>query len=531
MALTARGPQPIIPAMPSRLKSFVARRLLFDREVMGLMALAALVKPFGLVNQMLIARWFGAGAELDAYALAFFLVTFGDGTLAQVFKAALAPYLIQRRRLLDRLAYARYQNGVLGLFLGSGAGWLLALAIGAGVVVGVVGPELPPQTRDLAVAMTVAMALPGLLMMANSLGISVLDLHQYFRLGGTMPVLHTLTMFAALLLWHDRLGIWALPAGFALSQALQWPLIHLRAWRVKALVAARPALDRGELRQVGDLVGLVLAAQVLLMVNAFLDRWFATGLEAGSISSLTYALALTNFGLVLFTTSLVTVMYPRMSEAIAAGDLAGCTEYIRSNLARLSYLVVPASLGVALAAPEVVQVLFQRGAFDATDALRTSGVTTMYLLGLPAMIINGLIARVFHSLQLLRDKVWLALQYLATNAILNAALIGILQVKGLALASTLAINLHLLLSLWILERRRSGLEASQFTAVVARAYLVGVATALIYWALPVGAWLEPLQRVGLWGAVAAGSGKVGVVVVVYGVLLASYRKLRRFPSE
>lgn len=502
------------------------RRLLFDREVMGLMGLTLLVKPIGLLNQVLIARWFGAGEELDAYALAYFLVTFGDGTISHVFKGAMAPYLIQLKRAYDRLTFARFQNGVLALFMGSGALWLLGLVLAAGAVVSVVGPELPPVSRDLTVRMMVLLALPAFVLVANNLGIAVLNLHQFFRLAGAMPLLNSLAMLAALLLWHDKLGIWALPAGFALSQVLQWPLIHLRAWRVRVLAAARPTLARRDLRRVGDLIGLVLLAQVLLMVNAFLDKWFATGLEAGSISSLTYAMTLTNFGLLLFASSLMTVMYPRMSEAITAGDLTGCSDYIRQNLARLAHLVVPASLALALAGPEIVRVLFQRGAFDAADALRTSGTTTMYLLGLPALIINTLVARIFHSLQLLRDKVWLAVQYLATNALLNFLLIGPLQVRGLALASTLAINLHLLLSLWILHRRRSGLATAPLLAIVGRSYLLAIGAALIYWLLPLQNLPSAVAATPLLTVVGVGGLKAAVVVGVYGVLLGCWRSLR-----
>ncbi|MDD5719150.1 MAG: lipid II flippase MurJ [Candidatus Krumholzibacteria bacterium] len=503
------------------------RRLLFDREVMGLMGLTLLVKPIGLLNQVLIARWFGAGEELDAYALAYFLVTFGDGTISHVFKGAMAPYLIQLKRAYDRLTFARFQNGVLALFMGSGALWLLGLVLAAGAVVSVVGPELPPVSRDLTVRMMVLLALPAFVLVANNLGIAVLNLHQFFRLAGAMPLLNSLAMLAALLLWHDKLGIWALPAGFALSQVLQWPLIHLRAWRVRVLAAARPTLARRDLRRVGDLIGLVLLAQVLLMVNAFLDKWFATGLEAGSISSLTYAMTLTNFGLLLFASSLMTVMYPRMSEAITAGDLTGCSDYIRQNLARLAHLVVPASLALALAGPEIVRVLFQRGAFDAADALRTSGTTTMYLLGLPALIINTLVARIFHSLQLLRDKVWLAVQYLATNALLNFLLIGPLQVRGLALASTLAINLHLLLSLWILHRRRSGLATAPLLAIVGRSYLLAIGAALIYWLLPLGSSLLSLNAQGFIGTLTSAIVKCGVILLAYGGLLFLLRRYRR----
>jgi len=505
---------------------FDPRRLLFDRDVLGLMGLGLLVKPVGLVSQMLMARWFGAGEDLDAYGLAFFLVTLGDGALSRTFKAAMAPHLIQVKRAFDGVSYARYQNGVLGLFIGPGALWLLLLALAAPVVVSLVGPNLPGVTADLTIRMIVLMAVPALLMVSNNLGIATLQLHQDFRLAGAMPVLQSLAMLTSLLLWHDRLGIWALPAGFALGHLLAWPVIHIRAVRVRAIRLVQPVLVGRDLPRIRELVWLVLIAEIMLTVNLFLDKWFATGLEPGSISSLNYAWTLTSFGFMLFLTSLVTVMFPRMSEAIAAGDLDGCSEYIRGNLVRVSNLVVPASLAAAVAAPEIVRVLFERGAFDAADSARTSITMSMYLLGLPALIINGVVARIFHSLQLLRDKAWLALQYLATNALLNLALVGTMQVQGLALASSLAINLHLALSLWLLHRRRSGLASGQFARIIGRTYAIGVVTAVVVWWLPLDRLAMTLGGAGLVGTVVAGMAKGLLVLGLYAGLLMIVRRRR-----
>jgi putative peptidoglycan lipid II flippase len=293
---------------------------------------------------------------------------------------------------------------------------------------------------------------------------------------------------------------------------------------VGAIRLLPPGGIRGDLALLRELVWLVLIAEIMPTVNTFLDKWFATGLEAGSISSLNYAWTLTSFGFVLFVTSLVTVMYPRMSEAITAGDLDGCSRYIRENLVKVSNLVVPLSLAAAVAAPEIVRVLFERGAFDAADSARTSTTMAMYLLGLPALIINAVVARIFHSLQLLRVKVWLALQFLVTNALLNLALIGPLKVQGLALASSLAINLHLALSLWVLHRRRSGLASGEFARVVGRAYVLGAVAMGIFQLIPIQELLASFGLQGAVGLIAAGTLKVSVVIVLYGLLLLGWRR-------
>ena len=506
------------------MKRFDLRRFFFDRDVMSLMGLGLLVKPLGLVTQILLARWFGADERLDAYLLALFLLTFGDGTLSRVFKGALVPHLIQQMRRLEALAYARYQNGVVGLFVGGGAAWLVLLAVLAGPVVALVGPDLPEATQDLTVRMLLAMALPGLFMVANNLSIAVLQMHQVFRMAGAMPVLNAVCILGALVLWHDTLGIWSMPVGFAASHVLQWPLVHGRALIARAWRPLRPSLGGADLRMIRGLVGFMAAAELMLTLNLFLDKWFALGLEAGSVSSLHYAYTITNTVLILFATSLVTVMFPRMSAAIAAGDMEGCSAAIRTNLGRAAHLVVPAALMAVAASPEIVRVLFQRGEFDALDAVRTSGAMTMYVVGLPALIINLLVARIFHSLQLLRDKMWLAVQYLVTNFVFNWLLVGPMQVKGLALASSIAINLHLALSLWILHRRRSGLTTGRFAGIAVTSYALGALTWLVYWLLPVDAWLSPLGVDSLAGALAACGLKAAVIAGIYWPLLLIWRR-------
>ncbi len=490
------------------------RRLLFDRDVLDLMGLGLLVKPVGLVTQILVARWFGAGAELDAYQLAFFLVTFGEGALSRVFKGALAPHLIQRLQTMTADAYARYQNAVVGLFLGGGAAWLLLLAVLVAQLVGVIWPDLPETTATATVRMLLVLVAPALLMVANNLVMAVLNLHRRFHVAGAMPLLNAVCMLGALLAWHDRLGIWALPAGFALSQALIWPLVHGRALAVRALRPMRPAMTRADLGVIRELVALMAIAELMLTVNVFLDRWFATGLEPGSISSLHFASHIITAIMMLFGASLITVIFPRMSAAIAAGDLDGCSRDIAANLKRTAHLVVPASLMIAVASPEIVRVLFQRGAFDAADAARTSGAMSMYSLGLGALVINGLIARVFHSLQLLKDKAWLAVQYLGANALLNAALVGPMQVRGLALASTLAIASHLLLSLWVLHRRDSGLRTGRFAAIIGEAFAVGAVAMGAWWLLPV-VWPAVDGATGLVAALGVGAAKGGTVAGCY----------------
>ena len=64
-----------------------------------------------------------------------------------------------------------------------------------------------------------------------------------------------------------------------------------------------------------------------------------------------------------------------------------------------------------------------------------------------ALVINGIVARIFHALRRVRERVWLNVQYILTNVVGNILLVRVLATKGLAISSSAAIILHLVLAL------------------------------------------------------------------------------------
>jgi peptidoglycan biosynthesis protein MviN/MurJ (putative lipid II flippase) len=149
-----------------------------------------------------------------------------------------------------------------------------------------------------------------------------------------------------------------------------------------------------------------------------------------------------------------------------------------------------------------------------------------YMYGLPAMAVNRVIGRVFHALQRMRARMWLAVQYLATNTLGNWLLVDDLQVQGLAISSSVAITLHVALSLVILHRFRAGLAVPRITATVTRVYLLGGATLAAYHLLGVGGLLAGLGS-GQVAALGAGAAKAVFVFAVFGILYGLNHVLER----
>ena len=501
------------------------RKHLFDPEILRLMALIILVKPLGLITQMLIAKYFGAGPEYDAFALALFVVVFIGMVLGQVFTSVVVPFVIKLRGTLEPDRLLGFQNAIIVMFSAGAVISTALLGLFADRVVDVAGPGLPDVTRGYAIRMVRYMAIPGALLLVVAMGKAVLNLNRKYRLATSMPSVHAAFILAAIILLHDRMGIWSVVVGFAVSQLLQTVLVWGRALQGRHVVLRGFCLPEGTPSKLWSLGWALLLTQSFLLLFEFIDKIFASFLEMGSISSLAYAATVKSFVIQLFQFSLVTVMFTRLSELIAADDFDECGRYIRENIGRVTRLVVPATLILALAGGEIVRVLFLRGHFTPADAERTAGVMSMYALGLPALIVNLIVSRVFHSLQRMKEKIWLGVQFLVMNVALNALLIGPLKVTGLALASTITIYCHLLLSFWVLQRYRLGLGVGRWVSVFLGHHVIAGATCLVYVASGFSGLMANWSIRGTTsGDLAIGLCKGLFVCIAYGIIYFSWRR-------
>ncbi len=492
------------------------RKLLFEGEVLRLMGLFLLVKPIGLVTQMLTARYFGAGAALDAWSTVMFLIGFLETPVNLTFTASVIPFFIRLRDRLSRRQLLGVQNSALLAFMLPVLAYITLLYFRSDWVLQVIGRNLPDETRDHVLRLVAYVALPGIAACALPLLKGILNLNRRFRVVGAMPLFNGVSILLAVVLLHKQLGIYALPVGYAVSRIGQLLILGAFALKTRCLGLVRPVAPGGAMSRLWVLTRTLAIANLILAVHATIDKIFATGLAEGSVSSIFYSMVIINLGTQLFSVSLVTVMFTRMSELIADEDIAGFNEYLSQNIARVVRIVVPVALALSVSSDEIVKALFERGAFDYRDVIRTRSVLSFYLLGLPALILNFLVNRTYHSLQRLTERIWLNIQVLATNFIGNLILVKILQVTGLAISTSVSINIHIVLSLWLLHRFRLGLQVGRWAALIGRSYALGVLTYLVYRLTGFGrvmdAWQLDDTSVGCVGVAAV---KAAFILIVF----------------
>lgn len=171
-------------------------------------------------------------------------------------------------------------------------------------------------------------------------------------------------------------------------------------------------------------------------VSAFLDTFLASFLLSGSISYLYYANRIFQLPLALFAIATSVALFPRIARYLKNSDEQKAKAYLTKAFWFLVFLLSASSIGGIILSDEIIWLLFQRGAFDATDTANTAMVLQMYMIGLVPFGLQKLFILWLYAKEMQTQAAKIATVSLISYTILALVLISPLGVVGLAFAST-----------------------------------------------------------------------------------------------
>ena len=193
----------------------------------------------------------------------------------------------------------------------------------------------------------------------------------------------------------------ALAVGIVVGAALQL-VIQLPAL-AKLGMRFRPDVNFADagVKKVGKLMVPVFFGMGVFQVNFFVDTIFAASsrMPEGSISSLYIADRLMELVLGSYAIALSTALLPTMSHQVAEGKHDEMKQTFGFALRVVSFITIPAAVGLILLRVPITQVLFEHGEFMARSTSLTAHALLFYSLGLPAFAAIKLITPMYYSTQ------------------------------------------------------------------------------------------------------------------------------------
>ena len=423
---------------------------------------------FGMVRDMLVARFLGAGLASDAFLIAWrlpnlFRALFAEGAFAAVFVPMFNRTMAEAEREAPgtgksaAILFAGHILSVLCPFLIVFTGIMMLLA--APVVWTMTGgfPDGGPQKFALAVDLTrITFPYLALISLVSLLG-GILNSLDRFWVNAAAPILLNICMIVAILFFRGDTTIetaYSQAVAVTVSGAMQ--LIWL-IWSCRRVgVVLRLGLPRLS-APVRRLLALIMpaavgagAVQFNLLVSTSLAARF---LPQGSVSYLYYADRLNQLPLGLIGIGVGTAILPALSRQIGAGDERAAAGTQNRAIELALFLSLPAAIALCMAATPLVRGLFQHGEFTGSDTMGTASALAVFALGVPAYVLIKVLTPGFYARQDTKTPVRVAVFSMLFNLVGNLVLIWPFAHVGVAASTAIAAWVNVLVLYWLLHRR------------------------------------------------------------------------------
>jgi putative peptidoglycan lipid II flippase len=505
--------------------------LLRSSGLVGMMTM--LSRVLGLVRDMVIARYFGAGAGADAFFVAFKIPNFlrrlfAEGAFAQAFVPVLSSYR-QKESITEVRRLVNAVSGVLGMVV---LGVTIVAVLGSPLLTAVFAPGFVGDEVKFGLASDMLrITFPYLFLISlTAFSGSILNSYDRFAVPAFTPVLLNLSMIGAAVFLSPLMEtpIIALAWGVFIAGALQ--LFFQLPFLMQLGLMPRPRVDyRHEgVRKIMTLMLPALFGVSVSQINLLLDTVLASFLQTGSVSWLYYSDRLSELPLGVFGIAIGTVILPSLSRkhADASGDQFAAT--LDWAVRAVLLIGLPAALALALLAEPLIATLFYYGEVTSRDVMMSGQALKAYSAGLLAFMLIKVLAPGYFARQDTRTPVKIGIIAMVANMAFNLALVFPLAHAGLALATSLSawLNAGLLWRGLIKEGAwswQAGWPVFLMRIAAANAALAGV---ILWFQPPLEQWLsaDGFQRsADMAILVAAGVSVYFVTLAAVGVRVRHFR--------
>ncbi len=410
----------------------------------------ALAVAVNFVIQAAIASKFGVGFEMDAFLAANtipqYISTVVIGSMGFVFLPLFIDYSLKNKK--EELWILT--SSVINIFL------LLLLVIlifcyfFSNGLLKIVVPGIDQKTLKSAQFLSLIIWPSILFSGAISLLTNIYNSFQRFIWPSFISLLGSAIYLAFLLILVMFYGITGLAISFVLALLFQIFLL-LPIMLKDKVYSFKIKIGKQRLFELAHILLPLIFLNIICKSNVLVERFLASNMPKGSISYLGYTAKLMSFPLLILSTGIPMVIFPKMALDYAAGDIASLRRTLSKGIEIMWFFVAPVIvLGIVFAFP-IVKITLTRGNFLIRDAIVVSDLFRIYLFSLAGACLGGITGRAFYALKDTKVLLLFGAMEAVAYIIYTVFLAKTLGINGIALGFTIYFSLSLcwhLVVLW-----------------------------------------------------------------------------------
>lgn len=466
------------------------------------MAAIGASRVLGLIREILLNTFLGAGKELDALIAAFRIPNllrdlFAEGALSTAFVTIFSQKLAKDGKT-SAFRLASNVNTLLFVFL-----FILVTAgiIFADPLVRLLNPGFAtvPGKLELTAELT-RILFPFILFLSlAAVYMGLLNSLHHFGLPAFASAAFNFVSIAVglLLAWifdptFGQRSVYGFAIGVLVGGLAQWLVMVPRAISLGYQPRWLIVWNDPDLKKVLRLLGPASIGAAAVQVNVMINGFFASYLAEGSVTCLNNAFRLIQLPIGLFGVAVATVTLPHLARHAALDEKVALRDRLLVGIRQTLFLTLPAAIGLFLLAEPIVASIFQYGRFSAESTALTALALKGYSLGLVSYACMKVVAPALSAIDRPDIPLRVSLTGIFLNLTFNYILIRVynLGILGLTLTTASVATLNILQLAWASHRYVGNLLEPHFLQGVGKILLCCLA--LIGALLVGGIFIHPL---------------------------------------
>ncbi|CAA9282985.1 MAG: hypothetical protein AVDCRST_MAG56-4000 [uncultured Cytophagales bacterium] len=420
------------------------------RSSVGIIAVTMGVKALGYVEKIVLAYYFGTSYQVDVYNLVIAIVL----SVFIFFREIVEPgFLTSFLRAIrdDNPLEAWSLFNTVGRYL-----LLITVALTALVfffpekVVDVFAPGFTGEKRELSVQV-IRVAFPAsIFLVLSALTNITLNSLKKFALPASADLAFKASVLAGLFLFYRYWGLYAAIAGLVAGAFFKL-LIHLLALRKRLAFRKVPPVQPVYLSNAWQLTWPLLIGVSFSQLSTLADNLFASYLQEGAISALSYARKVVDLPILVFPYILSIVVFPYFSELALARDGEKQSALLTQSLAWITLLFLPLSVFFFAFSLDIVEIMFMRGAFTQHSAALTAKPLAFYATGMVFFALETVLVIFYYANSNTRTPIFVGICCAIGDILLTYIFINTIGYAGIALSLAIAKAVKVIVLLFLLK--------------------------------------------------------------------------------
>lgn len=440
----------------------------------------------GLIRDIFLTHFLGATAIADSFGVAFVIPNmlrglFGEGSLAAAFIPTYTEIKETRSRE-EAIAFAANLLSILVLIL---IGLVLLGLLLAPYIIRIMAPGFSKEVQELTIHLT-RILFPYLFLIGlTSSIIAILNAHKIFffpslsplmlNLGIIMPILFVSFFTHTDIVYRAYLFAGGVILGGVFQLFVNIHLLKTVGYKLRF----RINLKQRELKGVWNRMIPGIISLGIREVNVVVDTLLASLLITGSVAALQYGNRLMQLPLGVFGVAIGAALLPMFSRQTAHKKADELIHSIQEAFQMIMIIMMPIIVLILVVGKDAISLVYLHGAFDQKALIMTYSALAFYSIGLISHSSVKIFASAFFALKNTKTPMIIAGIAVVCNIILNLILMRLLQLRGLALATSIAATLQATILFFTLQIKIGRISFRKigitFIKVVVLSAIVGLA--------------------------------------------------------